>query len=190
MIDKELQDLHDAYAKHQPAGKLYTSQEHHGLGIAQCTCGRWFFYFTGNSAWEPLFGRIMADFIDDYPELWDAMQAYVTGVRPPGCASWPTWAEIAACISPAVRAMHNRAPVAKVPSEPQKSKADMAAEQQIHINTMNTPSPYMPKEYVDDGSIYRGVTITTTDSTSKPDPASVLNKLWNSIAKDTFGGQL
>jgi hypothetical protein len=190
MVDKELQELHDCYNKHEPAGMLYIHSEHPRSGIAKCACGRWFYYSSNHNVWEPLFGRIIADFVDEYPELWEPMHEYLTGVRPPGCDSWPIWEEVVACVSPAVRAMHHHAPVAKVPSEPQLSAADVTAAQQVYMNNLNiAPSPYMPKEYVDDGSIYKGVTITSTDSSSFPDP-SVLNKLWNSITKDTFGGQL
>lgn len=164
MMDKELQDLHDLYSKHQPAGKLYTIPRDSGSGIARCACGRWFYYWSGYDVWEPLFGPCIVDYIDEHPELYEPMHEYITGPRPPGCQEWPTWDDIAASVSPAVKAMHKPTTVSKVPQSGQR--LPLPIDPMTGPFLPSVPSPISPYQTMQDNT-WRIWSTSTTDTSGK-----------------------
>jgi hypothetical protein len=44
--------------------------------LTQCTCGDWFVYNKTKCMWEPLYGHIAADFINDNPGLYPVLKAW------------------------------------------------------------------------------------------------------------------
>lgn len=128
-IDPSKAKAHDIYNKHYIKGGVHHCGNWH---IAQCSCGRWFWYMGGLESWQPLVGPLGAYIINDLPQLYEPLRDYylhMNGRPKEEQEAMPcsNWGEISKEVNMDIRAANGDIPVS--------NKGDIS---------LQTPATYNP----------------------------------------------